>query len=78
VVSFGTYMLLGYELTARKVFVTVSMYNILRFPLTMLPLGVKFTNESKVAVQRLKAYLMSPECIYGMHHSKCDFVLIVL
>lgn len=35
--TFTVYVLLGNELTAGKAFVAISLFNILRFPLTMLP-----------------------------------------
>jgi ABC-type multidrug transport system fused ATPase/permease subunit len=36
---FGTYIALGSQLSASNVFITISLFNILRFPLTMLPLS---------------------------------------
>lgn len=35
--TFAVYVLLGNELTAKKAFVAISLFNILRFPLMMLP-----------------------------------------
>lgn len=35
--TFAVYVLLGNELTAGKAFVAISLFNILRFPLTVLP-----------------------------------------
>ena len=35
--TFAIYVLLGNELTATKTFVAISLFNILRFPLMMLP-----------------------------------------
>lgn len=35
--TFAIYVLTGNELTASKAFVAISLFNILRFPLVMLP-----------------------------------------
>ena len=35
--TFAVYVLLDNELTAKKAFVAISLFNILRFPLMMLP-----------------------------------------
>lgn len=42
-VSFAVYVLAtGQELTPQKAFVSLSLFNILRFPLTMLPMMVSY------------------------------------
>lgn len=40
VVTFATYILLGNTLTASKAFVSLALFNILRFPLTALPMTI--------------------------------------
>ena len=40
--TFATYVLLGNKLTADKAFVALSLFNILRFPLSMLPMMISF------------------------------------
>ena len=38
--TFGVYILTGNELTASKAFLAMSLFNIIRFPFTILPFAV--------------------------------------
>ena len=49
------------RLTADKAFVALSLFNILRFPLAMLPAVISMTVEASVSVKRLSKFLRQPE-----------------
>lgn len=49
------------QLTADKAFVALALFNILRYPLSMLPYLISLLVESSVSVKRLKDYLKSDE-----------------
>ena len=63
--TFATYVVsnLGTEnrLTAEKAFVALSLFNILRFPLSMLPFVISNVVEASVSVRRLVKFLKNPE-----------------
>ena len=53
--TFLTYVLLGSKLTAELVFVTISLYNVVRFNMTwMVPFGIQFLSEALVTVRRVE------------------------
>ena len=67
-VTFGTFVLVNLNnhnqdgrLTSEKAFVALSLFNILRFPLIMLPFVVSGTVEASVSVKRLREFLKKPE-----------------
>ncbi|KNC56025.1 ATP-binding cassette transporter [Thecamonas trahens ATCC 50062] len=60
-VVFAIYTSTGNRLTASKVFVVLSIVNICRFPLIVLPMAIKFTTEAWVGFNRLAAFLDSPD-----------------
>ncbi|CAH3177882.1 unnamed protein product [Porites lobata] len=55
--TFAVYVLMGNELTAAKAFVAISLFNILRFPLAMLPRVVVNFIQAQVSVHRLEEFL---------------------
>ena len=63
--TFTTYVLVNLNsnerLTAEKAFVALSLFNILRFPLTMLPFVISNIVEASVSVRRLVKFLKNPE-----------------
>ena len=66
--TFGTYVSVNLNnpspdarLTSEKAFVALSLFNILRFPLTMLPLVVSNIVQALVSVKRLRTFLKKPE-----------------
>ena len=64
--TFATYVLVNLNnpnerLTAEKAFVALSLFNILRFPLTMLPFVISNIVEASVSVRRLVKFLKNPE-----------------
>ena len=65
-VTFATYVLVNLNnpnerLTAEKAFVALSLFNILRFPLSMLPNVISNIVEASVSVRRLVKFLKNPE-----------------
>jgi ABC-type multidrug transport system fused ATPase/permease subunit len=68
VVTFGTFVLVNLnnhdpdgQLTSERAFVALSLFNILRFPLVMLPFVVSSSVEASVSVKRLRTFLKKPE-----------------
>ncbi|XP_074600432.1 multidrug resistance-associated protein 1-like [Brevipalpus obovatus] len=58
VVTFSVYVTIqGETLTAQKAFVSLSLFNILRFPLSMLPQLVTFYIMASVSVKRINNFL---------------------
>ncbi|GBG28953.1 ABC transporter ATP-binding protein/permease VMR1 [Hondaea fermentalgiana] len=67
VTSFASFLvhtaILGETLTASQAFATLSLFNVSRFPLSVLPLSVRFTAEAAVGLQRIGDYLKLEEII---------------
>eukprot|EP01116_Phalansterium_solitarium_P010898 TRINITY_DN263_c0_g2_i2.p1 TRINITY_DN263_c0_g2~~TRINITY_DN263_c0_g2_i2.p1 ORF type:complete len:1470 (+),score=645.31 TRINITY_DN263_c0_g2_i2:96-4505(+) len=59
--TFTTYTLLGNELTAERAFTAVALFNILRFPLSMLPMVITGLVEARVSMQRVLKFLLADE-----------------
>ena len=64
--TFATYVLVNLNdhnnrLTADKAFVALSLFNILRLPLVILPMVISSTVEASVSVQRLTKFLKNSE-----------------
>ncbi|XP_039496011.1 multidrug resistance-associated protein 1 isoform X6 [Drosophila santomea] len=62
-VTFATYVLIDENnvLDATKTFVSLSLFNILRFPLTMLPMLITNLVQTQVSVKRINKFLNSEE-----------------
>ncbi|XP_063922484.1 multidrug resistance-associated protein 1 isoform X3 [Zophobas morio] len=62
-VSFGTYVLVDENnvLDASKAFVSVSLFNILRFPLSMLPMMISNLVQAMVSIQRINKFMNAEE-----------------
>ncbi len=63
--SFGAFAHSGGHLSPRVVFTSLSLFNLLRFPLTMLPSLVASLTEARVSVARIQAFLDAPEVQRG-------------
>ncbi|XP_047331263.1 ABC transporter C family member 12-like [Impatiens glandulifera] len=61
VVSFGMFTVLGGDLTPSKAFTSLSLFQVLRFPLNMLPNLITQIVNSQVSLQRLEELLLSEE-----------------
>jgi len=62
VVTFGLYGLVSADpLTATKAFTVLSLFNLLRLPLKILPMLIGIVAAGKVAAKRLGGFLYSPE-----------------
>ncbi|EDV20618.1 uncharacterized protein TRIADDRAFT_60846 [Trichoplax adhaerens] len=59
--TFSTYVLTGNELNAEKAFVGLSLFNILRFPIGMLPAVISSIIQASVSVKRLSNFLENEE-----------------
>jgi len=63
VLAFGLYTLLGGELTATKSFSSLSLFEILRFPLFMLPILITHVVNANVSLKRLEDLFLAEERI---------------
>ncbi|CAK0836931.1 unnamed protein product [Prorocentrum cordatum] len=61
VATFGVYTALYGDLNAATAFTALSLFNVLRFPLTMFPNMVTSAVEATIALQRITDFLCSPE-----------------
>ncbi|XP_022879360.1 ABC transporter C family member 2-like isoform X2 [Olea europaea var. sylvestris] len=61
VISFGTFTLLGGDLTAARAFTSLSLFAVLRFPLFMLPNIITQVVNANVSLKRLEELLLSEE-----------------
>eukprot|EP00759_Apiculatamorpha_spiralis_P023660 PhF_6_TR27215/c0_g1_i1/m.40054 len=61
VVTFVTYALAGNVLDAQAIFTAMSLFNLLRLPLSFLPVVLFAAVESVVALQRIEEYLLATE-----------------
>lgn len=61
VVSFGTFTLLGGDLTPSKAFTSLSLFAVLRFPLNMLPNLLSQVVNANISLQRLEELLLAGE-----------------
>ena len=60
--TFGTFVLTSNEsLTAEKAFVALSLFNILRFPISMLPYLISSIVQASVSLKRLSTFLQNDE-----------------
>nr|XP_047130820.1 multidrug resistance-associated protein 1-like isoform X2 [Hydra vulgaris] len=59
--TFLVYVMLGNNLTAEKAFVAISLFNIIRFPLFLLPMVIANIAQFRVSTKRLSKFLKSEE-----------------
>eukprot|EP00042_Codosiga_hollandica_P057927 m.865823 g.865823 ORF g.865823 m.865823 type:complete len:1554 (-) comp59720_c0_seq9:185-4846(-) len=59
--TFVTYTMLGHDLTAATAFVSLSLFNLIQYPLSTIPQVSSMLVEAKVSMQRLHTFLLSPE-----------------
>ncbi|CAI7921045.1 unnamed protein product, partial [Closterium sp. NIES-53] len=63
VVSLAAYVLLGRPLTADVAFPALALFNLLRFPLAMIPDQINDYVQAKVSAGRLEKFLLLPEIV---------------
>ena len=59
--SFIVYVLLGNNLTPETAFVSLSLFNIVRFPLMMLPQVITSLIQANVSMTRIRQFLLRDE-----------------
>uniref|UniRef100_A0A6N2KZ89 ABC-type xenobiotic transporter n=1 Tax=Salix viminalis TaxID=40686 RepID=A0A6N2KZ89_SALVM len=62
-VSFGTFTLLGGDLTPAKAFTSLSLFQVLRYPLNMLPHLLSQVVNANISLQRLEELFLAEERI---------------
>ncbi|MDP2439862.1 MAG: ABC transporter transmembrane domain-containing protein, partial [archaeon] len=61
VATFTTYAFTGHALTNQVIFPAISIFNIIRFPITMLPGVISSLVSARVSVDRLQRFLQQPD-----------------
>lgn len=59
--TFAVYVLIGNDLTAEKAFVSIALFNIIRFPLFILPMVISNIAQYIVSVKRISKFLKGEE-----------------
>lgn len=59
--TFTTYIALGHNLDVATALTSLALFEILRFPLFMLPMIISNLVEAKVSVDRIQSFLLEPE-----------------
>ena len=65
--TFSVYIATDDVLVSAKAFTVLSLFNVLRFPLIMFPMTLKFVGECWVAFQRIEAFLEQQEAEEDPH-----------
>ncbi|GJQ76624.1 hypothetical protein Trydic_g5971, partial [Trypoxylus dichotomus] len=79
-VSFATYVLIdeANTLDATKAFVSLSLFNILRFPLSMLPMMISNMVQAWVSVKRINKFMNCDELDpNNVHHDPSESCAIM-
>lgn len=61
IATFGCYVLLHGDLDAATAFTAIALFNILRFPMQLLPMTTNNTLEARVALARIQTFLNQEE-----------------
>lgn len=61
IATFTTYSLSGNKLTAEVAFTSLSLFNVLRFPLNMLPTVINGLVEASISTKRIQNYLLASD-----------------
>jgi ABC-type multidrug transport system fused ATPase/permease subunit len=59
--TFATYIALGHQLDVATALTSLALFDLLRFPLFMLPQVLNNVVEARVSVDRIQSYLLEPE-----------------
>jgi len=70
--SFGMYTAIYGDLNAATAFTALALFNVLRFPMAMFPNVVSSTVEASIAINRIEAFLLSPEVQGSPRQSSID------
>uniref|UniRef100_A0A674F6C0 ATP-binding cassette, sub-family C (CFTR/MRP), member 10 n=1 Tax=Salmo trutta TaxID=8032 RepID=A0A674F6C0_SALTR len=78
IITFVTYVLLGNELTAAKVFTALALVGMLIVPLNSFPWVVNGTLEAKVSLDRIQLFLKLPNQDLDAYfsHGRCDTIVM--
>jgi len=69
-ITLAAYVALGNDVDAITAFIVIALLNVLRFPLTLLPITVKTAPEVLVALNRLTEFMAKPEVVNITHLNK--------
>ena len=71
-VSFGLYTFLGHTLDAQTAFASYTLFNMLRFPLLLLPKLIADYTSVRVALVRIKDFLLTADSVDYVQHTSAD------
>ncbi|XP_006926069.1 canalicular multispecific organic anion transporter 1 [Pteropus alecto] len=79
VVTFSVYVLVDSNniLDAEKAFTAISLFNILRYPMTILPMVISSVLQASVSIRRLEKYLGGDELDTSAIRHDCNFDTVV-
>ncbi|XP_011377129.1 canalicular multispecific organic anion transporter 1 [Pteropus vampyrus] len=79
VVTFSVYVLVDSNniLDAEKAFTAISLFNILRYPMTILPMVISAVLQASVSIRRLEKYLGGDELDTSAIRHDCNFDTVV-
>lgn len=63
-VSFAVFAAIGNVLTAEIAFTSLALFNVLRFPLIMLPQQIQGLVEARVSLKRINDFLVRSGCFF--------------
>jgi ABC-type transport system involved in cytochrome bd biosynthesis fused ATPase/permease subunit len=70
--TFTVYSMLGNTLTLPVVFTALALFNILRFPLAVLPMMLSSAVSARVSAQRIDKFINLPDLVNREHHDLRD------
>ncbi|XP_024411181.2 ATP-binding cassette sub-family C member 2 [Desmodus rotundus] len=79
VITFSVYVLVDSNniLDAQKAFTSITLFNILRFPMSMLPMVISSMLQATVSTERLEKYLGGDDLDTSAIRSECNFDKVV-
>jgi len=81
IATFGTFVVTSNEsLTAERAFVALSLFNILRFPMSMLPRLISSIVQASVSLKRLNTFLqndeLDPDNVHNIEGAAVGMIMI--
>ena len=74
ILTFVTYALTKHELSSSKIFSSVSIFNVLKFPLTTMPVALGLLSDGWAALERLQSYLSCEENKDVLDHGSSSLI----
>lgn len=75
--TFVGYQLSGHAFTPTKAFVTLSLLNMIRFPLAYIPVMIMTISANIVAFSRIQKFLSQPEAVPPVRGPNTDKMVLI-